>query len=228
MLNSNSTVLVSRTLKADSPIINILKDRVQEILDIPFVTFRKVEFEVPQGIQGLFFYSPRSAEYFFQNLKDPKAYAENLLVGAMGPGTAKVVNSFGVNVDLIGQGTPYDIANDFVGLAAGKNILFPVAKNSLHSLEEYVRHDLEYTSCVVYDNQPKQLARLPKADILVFTSPLSIKGYLASGGVLSGKQIVAIGPTTGAFLKTLGPFSFKTAAKPTEEAMAHSILSYLN
>lgn len=228
MINTLSTVLISRALSLNSPMKTILNGKVQEILDISFVRFRPVKHTLPEDISGCFFYSPRAVDYFFENIEDPKAYAEGKIMGAMGPGTARKLMSHGIEADLIGQSDNYELSTKLIAKAAGKKILFPVAKNSMHSLRSFVEHAINYVSLEVYDNQPKQIAKLPKADILVFTSPLSVKGYLASGGTLSGKNIVAIGPTTGAFLKSLGPFSFVTAEKPTEESLANSVLSYLN
>ncbi len=90
-------------------------------------------------------------------------------------------------------------------------------QNLLH--DNITTHDL-----VVYDNIPKKKIRIPKCDVLLFTSPLNAKCYFDHYKLTTGQKIIAIGKTTLSTLKKLGINDVRVLKKPSEDAMKEMIL----
>mgnify|MGYP006208580223 CR=1 FL=1 len=77
---------------------------------------------------------------------------------------------------------------------------------------------------MIYKNTPKDDIAIPEADIVVFTSPLNVDGYLACNGPRDVKMI-AIGNTTANHLKQLEMEPAAVAAAPDEVSLADTVLS---
>jgi len=215
------TVFISRELSQHSPFRQRLQAAGWRVEGGSLLVFEPVAIGALPACDWVFFYSKRAADCFFQQMS-PAKY-EGVKFGAIGPGTAEKIRSYGLQPDFSGSGRPEEAAAAFAELARGERVLFPQARRSRQSVQRLLGSAVEALSLVVYDNRPRAEIELQRASVLVFTSPMNARAYLDLFRLLSGQRAVAIGEPTAEVLRAFG-ISPKVAAAPTEEAMAEAVL----
>jgi uroporphyrinogen-III synthase len=84
---------------------------------------------------------------------------------------------------------------------------------------------VEVLDLVVYDNSLRQDLDLPRADFLLFTSPLNLEASLAKSRLTRSQAVIAIGHTTGYALEKAGVPRFRVADHPSEAGMLRTLQS---
>ena len=121
----------------------------------------------------------------------------------------------GLPVDFIGQGSDLQkIATDFDEVATGK-IVFPQAKKSMQSIQKNLINNTDIESLVVYENQPLQNIEKQEAEILIFTSPMSVEAYFSKFKLDENQRVISIGKTTSKKLQDFSVNNVKTAFEPS-------------
>ena len=145
----------------------------------------------------------------------------------MGSGTARVAEQvFGQTPDFTGDGVPENTAKAFLAVARGQRVVFPSAKDSLHSLQQYFEGSIECCVLPAYHNVPLSCPPdLSDFDVLVFTSPMNVRAYFSKFPVLPGQALIAIGATTAAALRKTGAQLVSIAPTPDEADLAKAVLA---
>jgi hydroxymethylbilane synthase len=134
-----------------------------------------------------------------------------VLVAAVGPTTARELDSAGMRCDVVGEGGGRELAEALgARLARGARVLFPCAEAARPDLAEgLAAHGIEIEPLVVYRTVPASVAggSAGPADARVHLSPSAVEAAVALGAESedAGPLVrVAIGATTAAALEAAG------------------------
>ncbi len=214
-------IFISRDLGQDSPFVQALEAKGDEVCCESLIEFDLVPFNYFPFCEWIFFYSPRCVQYFFE-MAEANRY-KNSKFAVMGPGTARAMIEENIIPDFIGNGIPEQTAESFADEAFEQRVLFPQAENSRKSIEKLISDQVEVIDMVVYTNTPKKEFAIPDSDILIFTSPLNAQTYFQKYTLITGQKILAIGKTTAESLRNLSIFKFSVANSPTTQGILAEI-----
>ena len=212
------TVFISRTLSTDSTFQRRLTAAGWRVLGCSLVQFRPVPVaEVPPA-DWYFFYSPRGVQFLCEQASPPGKIA------TIGARTARELAHWNRAADFIGTGNPTTTTARFRAvLRAGETVCFVQARRSRRSVAQSIGGQVNVRELVVYDNELLPTP-LPRAEVLVFTSPLNVDGFLLENTFDPAQQLISIGPTTTQHLIKCGHPPHRTAPAPDETTLAALVL----
>lgn len=216
-------VFISRNLKPDSFFERALSERGFEVIGQSLIDFSPVPFELPEGVDWLFFYSRKGVEFFFEKIK--VADLPKVKVAAIGEATAGELRQCGVKIHFVGNGEPKATATAFLEMATGQKVVFPQAQNSRRSIQHLLAEKIESRDLVVYRNLPKREIELPDCEVLAFTSPMNVEAYFSKKKIREGQRIAAIGETTASALRELGIEKVEVAPEASEKGLVARIVN---
>ncbi len=214
-------VFISRNLVPSSYFSKAMQSKSYKIFDQSLIRFSPVAFD--SNIEGdwLFFTSKNGVKYFFE--QNP-TLPEKLHVAALGSGTASALEEIDYRASFIGKGNDMAaIGESFAERASGQKVVFPIAQNSLRSIQLYLEENaanVAVEDLVVYSNEVKTHFDLPPMDILVFTSPMNVRAYINRYSLQSHQTVVAIGHSTAKALEEMGCKEYRLAVNPDEVSLA--------
>ncbi len=149
-------------------------------------------------------------------------------IGAIGAGTTRAVERhFNCRPEFVPQvATGGEMADEFIRKHSPGcgTILIPTAEERQTRAEERLREaGLTVETLVVYNTVPQSLSaddtELSSLDALVFTSPKTVRFFLEQAVIPAGCAVVAIGPTTAAYLAERGIFPVYQAFSPDTDGI---------
>lgn len=214
-------VFISRHLSEKSDFKLTLEQEGIEVIGVSMVHFEPTFVsDLPFG-DWLFFSSGQAVKFFFSSTTLQNFSGK---IGVMGTGTLKILREFDKNADFIGNGAPENVAKDFLVMALGKKVVFPIASNSKRTIQQMLKGQIQAIDLEIYHNEPKGVKLVPNIDILVFTSPLNVQGYLMENEITTGHHLVAIGNSTAGEIRKYSNAKIMVAKEPTEAALAELVL----
>ncbi len=219
-------VFISRKISEEHSEVNDFKKKII-LKDTSLIEFKEESYDINFSKTDIIFFYSKNAVTFF--LQKNKSFLERELplLACMGKGTAYALQGFGYPSDFIGQGTPQEIASDFLKISEGKKVLFPRAKNSKQSIQKLLKNKIIDIDLVIYDNIKKNNFEDPLADILIFTSPLNVEAYF-DAIPYRDEKIIAIGKTTEKKLLSLGLQNIIVSPQSTERSVLETALKIIN
>lgn len=214
-------VFITRELTEDSPFKKALSERGHRVEGESLITFKKIPFDKIPKTDWIFFSSRKAVRFFFNQLK--KKPSGDLKFACLGQGTASEFKKhMKQDLDFVGTGSRIKlIADEFFKHAEKSKVLFPIAENSLRSIQKSLEgKKIETVDLPVYKNSMKARFSDPAADVLVFTSPLNAKSYYERVPQDNDQRIVAIGKSTAMQLEALGLKKVRVAFTPDEMSLA--------
>lgn len=200
-MNKGKSILVTRSLKADSLIRKWTGEKKIDLIEKSFIeTVAITGLTIPET-DWIFFSSPQSVNLYFAHYK----LAANK-VAALSNGTAAELSRHGIKVDFIGSDSKptKEIGHDFFNqINPTETVLFPLSDISKKNISSQVKTEnvielITYKTALVSD----KLNEIP--GIILFTSPSNVDGFLLSNRPELNTKILAIGETTGVHLRELG------------------------
>ena len=185
-------VLITRLPQQAEEFTRLLKDKGCEVETIPFIETIDIPLETIPQTDWVFFNSPRSVQHFFQNLKKPffAKYA------ALSNGTAKAIHDHNQKVSFTGGGDSQQTVEQFAGmLTENETVLIPRSDRSVRRLQRVLGSD-RYVELIAYKTRLLNKKLDADFEVVVFTSPSNVIGFLDSGNSLEKAKVVAIGDTT--------------------------------
>ncbi len=213
------TIFITRQLETDSPLSLWAAAGGHTVIDRSLLTFTEVPFTPPQRADAWFFYSARAVEFSIGRVAQVQRFPK---LGAMGSGTARVLEEAGWPVDFVGVGDPVAVARQFMEATPPGTVFFPRARYSRKSVQRMLSADYQILDAICYDNVPLDDPDCITADAYVFTSPLNVKAYLKCHPIPGRSRVVAIGPSTSKALTELG-VKHVVAAEPSEAAIVSAL-----
>ena len=194
-------ILITRKTGGDVSVRSFASEHGVELIEQSFIYTSSVRgLDIPKT-DWIFFSSPTAVNLFVETYP---SHVTGKKLAALGPATARSLESHHLPVTFTGNP---DITPPANGKSFGKFIdaneivLFPISqisrKSASFSLGEQQKVEL-----ITYTTEPlgKDVAA---ADIILFTSPSNLKGFLLKNDVPDKAILLCYGETTAAEIKTL-------------------------
>jgi uroporphyrinogen-III synthase len=124
-------------------------------------------------------------------------------VAAVGTATARAVRRAGGRPEVVGERGAGDLLRLLQGLVRGRKVVFPHAGAADPEVARQLATETgALVAGPVYDTVPVAPAADP-VEVVTFASPSAVQGWRLSRD-LEGPTLAAMGPTTAAFLKSVG------------------------
>jgi uroporphyrinogen-III synthase len=224
------SVFISRSLPENSQFREKLVTFGSIIIqDEPLIDLKLIPFSAIEPCDWIFFSSKNAVSFFFQQIKSLAIKIPTTVKwGAIGLATAKELLNYQITADFSGNGNPEVVGISFSTLVTGKKVLFPSAKNSRESIQQFIKNEAsEIINLSIYDNSPKSDFDIALSDMYVFTSPLNVIAFSKKYD-LSDKNCLGIGETTAEQLKLSGALNILISPFSTEESMAQTVIDFLS
>jgi hydroxymethylbilane synthase len=194
------TVFLTRFCPRDSFLFKRLVDLGFTVTGKPMINMTGIPFaELPQT-DWVFFSSKHAVKFFLEQTTIPKG----VKIGAIAKSTADELRRKGYRCDFIGYSTNTELTGKQFASTAGKaSVLFPIASDSLRTIQKQFNRKEGIIDLVVYKTELLSEEVSP-ADIVVFTSPSNAEAYLSLNPWQSHQKAVAMGGATKSFLNRKG------------------------
>lgn len=188
------SVLITRDLKEDSFFKNVLEGNGYKVEGVSFIETKKVNIlSVPQA-DWVFFASSNAVDYFFTQNPELKAKTK---FGVIGKSTEQELKKHNRNAAFVGSVNDTKVVGKkFAKTVGDETVLFPQAKGGLRTIQQQFEDSSKLTDLVVYETVKKENAKLPEAEILVFTSPSNVESFFEKTKISATQKVVAIGKST--------------------------------
>jgi hydroxymethylbilane synthase len=197
-----SSVLITRDLDENSFFKRTLEGNGYSVNGISFIETRRVEVKNVPQTDWIFFASGNAVDHFFSQQPELKAKTK---FGVIGKSTELVLKKYNRNAAFVGSiNDTKVVGKKFAKAVSAETVLFPQAKGGLRTVQQQFDDSSKLTDLIVYETVKKENVKLPKADVLVFTSPSNVESFLEKGTIQTGQKIIAIGESTAKKLKTHG------------------------
>ncbi|HET8829451.1 MAG TPA: hydroxymethylbilane synthase [Pelobium sp.] len=183
-------------------------------------TIHKLDSYVLKQVDWIFFSSKNGIEYFFS--LNP-LLSKDTKFGVVGRGSEDALRALGKTVAFVGESSDTEeVAKEFATVANGTTVLFPLAKDSLRSIQKGLSENTKIVELVIYETILEEEIEPAYADVLVFTSPSNVDAYFADNLLQPGQQVVAIGKSTGQKFDDMG-VKYILPASPDEIGLAEVV-----
>ncbi len=188
------SVLITRDLKEDSFFKNVLEGNGYKVEGVSFIETKKVNIlSVPQA-DWVFFASSNAVDYFFNQNPELKAKTK---FGVIGKSTEQELKKHNRNAAFVGSVNDTKVVGKkFAKTVGDETVLFPQAKGGLRTIQQQFEDASKLTDLVVYETVKKENAKLPDAEILVFTSPSNVESFFEKTKISPSQKVIAIGKST--------------------------------
>ncbi len=198
---------------------NILIDARSLIRTVPVIT--KLDPYILKHIDCIFFSSKNAVEYFFH--LEPML-PKDVKFGVMGAGSEEMLRRKGHFSDYTGVGIdPMEVAAEFAAQANGTTVLFPVAEESLKSIQKGLSADTKIIDLPVYETVLEEDVQESNAEVMVFTSPSNVDAYFVNNLLDPYQKVIAIGKSTGKKLEEMGVNNYILPFSPDEVGLAEAV-----
>ena len=187
-----------------------------------FPTINRLDPFILKRIDWIFFSSKNAIEYFFKLQPD---LSSKLKFGVLGRGSESTLRLFGKFADFTGESEGIDtadIAEKFAILANGKNVLFPMAKDSLRTVQQALSAHTHIVDLPVYETVLEERVEQSFADVMIFTSPSNVEAYFTDNLLEPGQKVICIGKSTGKKIEEMG-VSYTLPYSPDEIGLAEAV-----
>jgi len=176
-------------------------------------------------VDWVFFSSPKSVYSVLNQVQLPAT----LKVATLGRGTKKILEQYGVKPDFVGRDSDTSIvARTFLKELKSERVWLPKSSRSLNRIEGELPES-QVVAQVTYQTTPISSQLRENHDIVVFTSPSNVEGYLLENRLSSKQHIIAIGETTASYItQRYSGLNVQISAQPTLDALVRLVLSVLN
>lgn len=191
-ISDGRSVLITAEPDQSAAAIAILQSHGCKVTAQSFLEIKPTPFTVHDQYDWLFFTSKNGVRFFFEQ---EKQIPPHIKIGAIGQETAQQIEMAGFPVHFMGNGDVTDTSRQFSTVATGKRVVFAGAQNARAEIRNAVKQYAMVEEWIVYSNNPHPQTA-PVADIIAFTSPMQVDGYLEANHLSANHVIVAIGETT--------------------------------
>lgn len=186
------------------------------------IEFKEIEINNLPVSDWIFFSSKHAVKYFFRQ----KPAIGKVKFGCISKQTATELRQFGHRADFIGQNTDTKfIGKQFSSLAGNSKVLFPIAKESMQSIQMQLTKKDNVINLPVYQTIKHPAVIDTDTQIVVFTSPSNVDAFFEKNKWQTHYKAVAMGDATESALAKKG---VRKSAKPIsfdDLGLVQSILS---
>ena len=189
-------IFISREIQSDSPLLG-LQNYGHALVGYSCVNFQAVAFQLESFTPWYFFYGKQGVRHFWHGLApNQKKKVAAAKVGTVGSSTADYCKSLGLSVAFNGEPYPLEFMSaEFADVLGEDRVTIARGTTSQRRIESRLKPS-QIVDLVVYQNIKNTDFPDPKADILVFTSPLNAEAYMDRFSIPADAKLVAIGEST--------------------------------
>jgi hydroxymethylbilane synthase len=186
-------VFVTKNFREHDYLPNALKRLGFQIEGKSLIEFKEIKIKELPVCDWVFFSSKHAVKFFLNQ----KPALQNVKFGCVGSSTAQELRAFGYRADFIGQGTDTKlIGKQFSSKVGHAKVLFPIAKDSLQTIQmQMVKRD-NAINLPVYHTLKHSLEVDDSYTVLVFTSPSNVDAFFEKNKISPSQKIVAMGDAT--------------------------------
>lgn len=201
-------VFVTKTFRKKDLLPKSLKKLGFEMEGKSLIEFKEIKIELLPVSDWVFFSSKHAVKYFFRQ----KPALGKVKYGCISKQTAAELRQFGHRADFIGQSTDTKlIGKQFSSVAGNAKVLFPIAKESMQSIQLQITKKENVLNLPVYQTLKHPQVIDKTTNIVVFTSPSNVDAFFEKNKWESHYKAVAMGDATENALARKG---VKKNAKP--------------
>ena len=191
-------VFITKNLRTSDYLFRALTSLTFEIEFQSLIDFKMIPFAEIPATDWIFFSSKHAVAFFFRQ----KPAIGKAKIGCIGKATAQALREFGFKADFIGQNTDTRlIGKQFSALAGKSRVLFPMAKESLQSVQHQLVNREQAINLPVYATLKNPTIVSPDTEVVVFTSPSNADAFFEKNKWTGNMKAVAMGDATAAALQ---------------------------
>lgn len=196
------SVLITRDLKENSFFKNVLEGNGFTVQGVSFIETKNVKISAVAQTDWVFFASSNAVDYFFNQSPELKSKTK---FGVIGKATEQELKKHNRNAAFVGSVNDTKVVGKKFAKTVGvETVLFPQAKGGLRTIQQQFEDASKLFDLIVYETVKKQNAKLPNAEILVFTSPSNVESFFEKCKISDKQKVIAIGKSTEKKLKEKG------------------------
>jgi hydroxymethylbilane synthase len=186
-------VFITRNLRDTDYLSRALKGLDFQIEGKSLIEFKQITIKELPKTEWIFFSSKHSVRYFFNQ----KPNIGTVKMACVGKATSDELRSFGYRAEFIGQSTDTKlIGKQFAAKVGNAKVLFPVARDSMQSIQwQFPKRD-NAINLVVYATLKHSVEISSDTDIVIFTSPSNVDAYFEKNKLEGNQKAVAMGDAT--------------------------------
>jgi hydroxymethylbilane synthase len=186
-------VFITKSFREHDYLPNALKRLGFEAVGKSLIEFREIKIETLPVSEWIFFSSKHAVKYFFRQ----KPNFGKVKFGCISKQTATELRQFGHRADFIGQSTDTKlIGKQFSSVAGNAKVLFPIAKESMMSIQNQLTKKDNAINLPVYQTLKHPEVIATDTNIVVFTSPSNVDAFFEKNKWQSSYKAVAMGDAT--------------------------------
>lgn len=201
-------VFVTKTFRDTDLLQRSLKKLGFDVEGKSLIEFKEIRIEILPASEWIFFSSKHAVKYFFRQ----KPAVGKVKYGCISKQTAAELRQFGLRADFIGQSTDTKlIGKQFSSVAGNAKVLFPIAKESMQSIQHQLTKKENVINLPVYETLKHSQIIDKNTNIIVFTSPSNVDAFFEKNKWEAHYKAVGMGDATE---NALGRKGVKKSAKP--------------
>jgi hydroxymethylbilane synthase len=218
------SVWISRNLREDDFFSQVLTANGCKVNGRTLIDTQRIQLKkIPDG-DWVFFSSKHAVRHFLGQTK----LKPGTKIGAVGKATSDELRKFNLRAEFIGGGNDTRItAKQFAAVVGRSKILFPQAKGSMKTIQQFLPA-AQVIDLIVYETIQQPATNLPQADVLVFTSPSNLQAFLDKNKITQTQKLVAMGHATGSALRDKGFVSFASADTFDDTGLTRAVMGMLS
>jgi hydroxymethylbilane synthase len=194
-------VFVTKNFRENDLLPRALKKLDFQVEGKSLIEFKEVKIDLLPVSEWIFFSSKHAVKYFFHQ----KPAIGKVKFGCISKQTASELRQFGHRADFIGQSTDTKfIGKQFSAVAGNAKVLFPIAKESMQSIQNQLTRKENAINLPVYQTIKHPQTIDKDTNIVVFTSPSNVDAFFETNKWEAGYKAVAMGDATSSTLQRKG------------------------
>ena len=197
-----TSVLITRDLQENSFFKNVLEGNGYKVEGVSFIETKKIAVKDVKHTDWIFFASSNAVDHFFEQNPELKPKTK---FGVIGKSTEQTLKKHNRNAAFVGSvADTKAVGKKFAKAAGEETVLFPQAKGGLRTIQQQFEDQSKLTDLAVYETTKKENAKMPDAEIIVFTSPSNVQSFFEKGKIIPTQKVIAIGKSTEKKLQEYG------------------------
>jgi hydroxymethylbilane synthase len=186
-------VFITRNLRETDYLSRALKGLDFSIEGKSLIEFKQITIKELPKTEWIFFSSKHAVRYFFNQ----KPAIGPVKMACVGKATSDELRSFGYRAEFIGQSTDTKlIGKQFAAKIGNAKVLFPVARESMQSVQWQFPKRENAINLVVYATLKHSMEVSSDTDIIIFTSPSNVDAFFEKNKLSENQKAVAMGDAT--------------------------------
>ncbi|MGE0569191.1 MAG: hydroxymethylbilane synthase [Bacteroidia bacterium] len=193
-------VFITKNFREQDYLPNALKRLNFQIDGQSLIEFKQITIKELPRAEWIFFSSKHAVKYFFNQ----KPEIGKVKFGCVGTATSKELRQRGYRADFIGQSNDTKlIGKQFAARVGNSKVLFPIAKESMQSIQQQIINQENVINLPVYATIKHSKVVNSDYSVIIFTSPSNVQAYFEKNKWQTHQKAVAMGDATGSALERL-------------------------